>query len=233
VSEDGGANWEALAGFQRIRGRRLWFSPAARPYRAYVQAIALSPTDPDRIVAGVEFGATVVSVDGGRHWSNHRRRSLRDCHSLCFHAADGNWVYEAGGTGGGAAFSTDGGRTWTQARQGLDRHYGWAVAADGADPATWYVAVAPGPRRAHGAGPAQARIFRRKGDAWQPLEGGLPQPLAAMPYALLTTPGEAGSLYAGLGSGEVWHSADCGANWQRLPVQLGRLRRALVLLSSC
>ncbi len=110
-----------------------------------MQAIALSPCDPARIVVGIEFGATVVSDDGGRSWSNHRRGSLRDCHGLRFHPSDGSWVYEAGGTGGGAAFSRDGGRTWTQAREGLDRHYGWAVAADPLEPATWYVSLAPGP----------------------------------------------------------------------------------------
>ena len=65
-SEDGGASWHELLAFQRIRGRRFWFSPAERPFTAYVQAIALSPGDPARIVVGIEFGATVVSDDGGQ-----------------------------------------------------------------------------------------------------------------------------------------------------------------------
>lgn len=229
VSADGGADWDELPAFRRIRGRRFWFSPASAPYTAYVQGIALSPSDPARIVLGIEFGAVVVSSDGGRSWSNHRRGALRDCHGLRFHARDGNWVYEAGGTGGGAAFSRDGGLTWTQAGAGLDRHYGWAAAADAADPAIWYVSAASGPAQAHGGRGAQASIFRRDGGGWRRLSGGLPQPLDHMPYALITGPA-AGSLYAGLANGDIWHSGDCGESWSQLPVQLGPLRRVLILL---
>src|SRR5687768_12178093 len=50
VSRDGGAKWEELEVFRRIRGRRFWFSPAEKPFIAYVQAIALSPTDPNVIL---------------------------------------------------------------------------------------------------------------------------------------------------------------------------------------
>jgi hypothetical protein len=229
VSRDGGTHWDELPAFRRIRGRRFWFSPASAPFTAYVQGLALSPVDPSRIVAGIEFGATVVSSDGGQSWSNHRRGSLRDCHSLCFHAVDGNWVYEAGGTGGGAAFSCDGGLTWTQAGKGLDRHYGWAVAADAVDPTTWYVSAARGPAQAHGERSAQAGIFRREGDHWRSLSGGLPQPLSHMPYALMTGP-DGGSLYAGLANGDIWRSGDRGESWRQLPVRLGLLRRVLVTL---
>lgn len=80
-SEDGGATWRELTAFRRIRGRRLWFSPAEPPFIGYVQAITLSPTDPDRVAVGIEFGATVLSMDGGQTWTGHRRGALRDCHS--------------------------------------------------------------------------------------------------------------------------------------------------------
>jgi hypothetical protein len=162
-SPDGGASWTELTGFRRIRGRRLWFSPAGKPFTAYVQGLALSPQDPGVVVAGVELGAVVRSRDGGETWSAHRRGALRDCHSLGFHATDGRWVYE-GGYGGGAV-SRDAGETWSRPREGLDRTYGWAVAADPARPEVWYVAAAPGPRQAHGAGPAEACIFRKVGEA--------------------------------------------------------------------
>lgn len=230
VSTNGGASWDELVAFRRIPGRRLWFSPAEKPFIAYVQAIALSPTDPHRIVVGIEFGATLLSSDGGMSWTGHLRSALRDCHSLAFHPADGAWVYEAGGTGGGASFSRDGGRSWTKAGQGLDRHYAWAVAADPADPSTWYVSASPSPSKAHGGKDAQACIFRRNGSHWQRLTGGLPQPLAHMPYALVADPGAAGSLYAGLDNGDVWRSRDCGESWERLPLCLGAIRRTLVIL---
>jgi photosystem II stability/assembly factor-like uncharacterized protein len=229
VSRDGGGCWEELTSFRKIFSRRFWFSPAEKPFTAYVQGIALSPTDRKVIVVGIEAGAVVRSDDGGVTWQDHRRGALRDCHSIGFHAREGNWVYEAGGTGGGAAVSRDAGMTWTQRRTGPDGQYGWACAADPADPETWYVSAAPSPARAHGDGNAGAFLYRAKrGGGWEKLGGGLPQPLEHMPYALLTDTEEPGAVYAGLSNGEVWHSADRGDSWARLPFDFGRIHRSMV-----
>jgi hypothetical protein len=231
VSRDGGTTWTEIESFRHIPGRRFWFSPAESPFSAYVQAIALSPTNPQNIVVGIEAGAVVQSTDGGKTWSGHRKGALRDCHSLTFHAANGDWAYEAGGTGQGASFSRDGGRIWTQPGAGLDRHYGWACAADPARPDIWYVSESPGPMKAHSDRDAQAYIFRSMdGGAWEKLGGGLPQPLDYMPYTLLTDPRAPGHLYAGLSSGDVWHSADCGDSWEKLPFNLGGIHRTLITL---
>ena len=230
VSRDGGTHWTELDAFRRIRSRRLWFSPAEKPYTPYVQAIALSPTDPNVINVGIEFGATVRSVDGGNSWTGHLKGSLRDCHTLISHPTNGEWVYEAGGTGAGAALSRDAGRTWTQQKRGLDRHYGWACAADPARPDVWYVSASPGEMKAHSENNAQAAVFRWMGKGWQRLAGGLPQQLNHMPYALLTDPEAAGDVYAGLSNGEVWHSADYGESWGRLPFNLTTIDRDLIAL---
>jgi hypothetical protein len=231
VSRDGGVQWSELESFRRIPWRRLWFSPAEPPFTAYVQGIALSPADPRIILVGVELGAVVRSDDGGQTWSGHRRGALRDCHSLLFHATCGDWVYEGGGTGAGTAFSRDGGATWRQPRQGLDRRYGWAVAADPAQPEIWYAATSPSALKAHSVDNAQAAIFRAVGDAaWRKLGGGLPQPLNHMPYALLTDPAAPGHIYAGLSNGAIWHSVDHGDTWQPMPFVLPGIQRALVRL---
>lgn len=113
-----------LDSFRHIPWRWLWLSPAEKPFSAYVQAIALSPTNPQVIMAGIEAGAVVHSADGGQTWNGHRRGALRDCHLLTFHASNGNWVYEVGGTGAGVSFSRDAGETWAQPKDGLDWHYG-------------------------------------------------------------------------------------------------------------
>ena len=236
VSEDGGETWNELAGFQRARAW-WWRSPAEADLGAYVQAIALSPADANVILAGIEAGAVVRSADGGRSWERHRPGALRDCHTLIFHSAQGDWAYEAGGTGAGAAVSRDAGRSWRQPRAGLDRHSGWAAAADPAHPEVWYVSASPMSAgtwppipAAHVDGQARAAIFRSDGGAaWQKLGGGLPEPLNHMPYALLTDPAAPGHLYAGLSSGEVWHSADYGDSWQRLPLNLGAIHRTLLM----
>lgn len=236
VSSDGGVNWTELEAFRRIPGRRLWLSPAELPFTAYVQGIALSPVDPNVLLVGIEAGAVVRSVDRGLTWSAHRRGALRDCHTLAFHASDGNWIYEAGGTGAGVAFSRDAGEHWTQPAQGLDRHYGWACAADPAQPDTWYASLSPMPRGlqpppAHVDGKANAAIYRMRGnDGWERLSGGLPDPMSDMAYGLVTDPQSPGEIYVGFSNGEVWHSRDYGEGWQALPLNLKAIRRTLVLL---
>src|SRR5262245_58748557 len=237
VSRDGGAHWAELESFRRVRAF-WWFSPAdGRPFTPYVQGIALSPTNPQVLLAGIELGAVVRTVDGGQTWEGHRPGALRDCHTLISHASQGDWFYEAGG--GGAAFSRDAAKTCQQPREGLDRHYGWAVAADPARPEVWYVSVSPaflwshpGPPAAHIDGKASAFIFRKIGDGrWQKLGGGLPQPLDYMAYALLTDPDAPGHLYAGLSNGDVWHSADYGDSWQQLPFSLNGIQRTMIALA--
>lgn len=228
-SDDGGRNWQELEGFLKIPNRWWWFSPAEPPdRRPYVIAIAPSPTETGLILAGVEFGAVVRSEDGGESWSRHRQGALRDCHTLKFHASDGNWVYQAGGTGGGAAFSRDGGRTFQRTKQGLAKHYGITCAADAVKPEVWYVCVASGPGSAYGENP-QTYLYRSTGGAgWQPV-GWEPHPLPATPIALVTPADAPGYLFAGLTNGDIWQTADYGDSWEKLPINLGGMGRTLIL----
>lgn len=227
-TSDGGQQWAELKGFRRVPNRWWWFSPAEPPFRAYVNALTVSPTEPDIVLAGVELGAVVLSEDGGRSWSRHRRGALRDCHSLAFHPGKGQWAYEAGGTGGGAAVSRDGGRTWIQPKSGLARKYGVVCAADPVRPEVWYAALAPGPGKAYGEN-AEAYLYRASAGAdWQPI-GWEPQPMGQMPRALVTRADAPGHLFVGTTYGSVWHTADYGDSWQRLPFDLGGGLSLLVL----
>jgi photosystem II stability/assembly factor-like uncharacterized protein len=216
ASEDEGSSWRELVGFRRVR-RWFWFSPAERPFSAYVLGLAL---DRETVIAGIEAGAVVRSTDGGETWQHHRPGALRDCHSLA--TAPGRF-YEAGGSGGGAARSIDGGLTWTRPA-GHDRHYGWASAGDPVDPDLWYFSAAPG-IRAH-SDDAGAAIYRCRGDRAVPVAGGRPNPLRSMPYALIAGP-EPGSLVAGFANGEVRESADAGDSWRPL-LRLPAISRALI-----
>lgn len=237
VSRDGGKNWEELESFRLMR-RSSWKTPTEP--EPYVLGLAVSPSDPDVILAGVEAGAVLRSADGGRTWQGHLKGTSKDCHSLAFHDSDGRWAYQGGGFWP-AAVSRDGGITWQQPRKGMGWSlYGWAVAADPQRPEIWYVSAAPFSTlpwffvlpTAHWDGHAHASIFRSMGNGrWQKLTGGLPQPLDYMAYALLTDPLSPGHLYAGLSNGDVWHSADYGDSWQQLPFNLGRISRSLVMLS--
>lgn len=230
VSRDGGQNWQELESFRRIPNRWWWFSPAEPPdMRAYVMDVAVSPTEPDVLLAGIEFGAVVRSEDGGRTWSRHRQGALRDCHSLKFHASDGAWAYEAGGTGGGAAFSQDGGRTFEKAKQGLAKHYGIVCGADGQDPRTWYVCVGRSPGNSFGDDPEVYLYRSRNGAGWEPI-GWQPHPMSTTPTALVGVPGAPGVLYAGLKNGDVRRTTDYGDTWQQLSFNLKGIWFSLLVI---
>jgi len=237
LTRNGGESWQELEGMRRSR-RWWWFSPADPPgWTPYVQALTISPTDPDLIMAGIELGGVLRSADGGKTWSKHRRGALLDCHSLKFHSTNGNWVYEGGA--GGASFSQDRGKTWRRPKAGLDKKYGWMVSADPNRPEVWYLSASPNPNLlrgefnppAHIDGRANANIYRSNGGAaWEKLTGGLPDPLNNMAYALVTDPGQSGFLYAGLSNGDVWFSNDYGDSWKQMPFNLGGIHHTLLMI---
>jgi photosystem II stability/assembly factor-like uncharacterized protein len=224
-SDDHGETWRELEALLDLPSRASWSFPP-RPWTSHVRWIAPSPHDADLLLVGIELGGLMRSSDGGASWQDHRPGAQPDVHSLAWHPHTAGRAYEAGG--GGAAWSEDAGDTWHPADEGRDRHYTWAVAVDPNDPQWWYVSASTGPYAAHGGRDPQARLYRqRAGGPWQPLAGGLPEPLPAMPYALVAT---GDRVFAGLADGQVWESRDRGDTWTPLRFQ-GEALPALVALA--
>jgi photosystem II stability/assembly factor-like uncharacterized protein len=221
-SEDRGETWRELGGLLELPSRPTWSFPP-RPWTSHVRWIAPSPHNAGLLLVGIELGGLMRSTDGGETWQDHRPGAQRDVHSLAWHPQVEGRAYEAGG--GGAAWSEDGGETWHEADAGRDRHYTWSVAVDPDDPSLWYVSASTGPFAAHGRGDPQARIYRRSDNGWETLSGGLPEPLTAMAYALLTT---AGRLFAGFADGTLWVSPDRGDTWRQVELNEG-LERIVAL----
>jgi hypothetical protein len=210
-SGDKGESWRELKALLELPSRPRWSFPP-RPWTSHVRWIAPSPHDAELLLVGIELGGLMRSTDGGESWQDHRPGAQPDVHSLAWHPHTPGRAYEAGG--GGAAFSTDGGETWEAADEGRDRNYTWSVAVDRDDPDCWYVSASTGPYAAHGRGDPQAQIYKRRGgEPWQQLGGGLPEPLPAMPYALVAIEGR---LFAGLANGQLWESGDRGDTWTNL-----------------
>jgi photosystem II stability/assembly factor-like uncharacterized protein len=208
-SDDGGDNWRALDGLLELPSRPTWKFPP-RPWTSHVRWIAPSPHASEIILVGIELGGLMRTLDGGQTWQDHRPGAQRDVHSLAWHPQAAGRAYEAGG--GGAASSSDWGESWQPADEGRDRHYTWSVAVDPEDPDRWYLSASTGPYAAHGGGDPQARIYRWvSGGPWQELAAGLPEPLPAMPYALITADEQ--RLFAGFANGEIWESGDSGDSW--------------------
>jgi photosystem II stability/assembly factor-like uncharacterized protein len=223
-SDDRGESWSELEALLELPSQPSWSFPP-RPWTSHVRWIAPSPHEADLLLVGIELGGLMRSTDAGRSWQDHRPGAQPDVHSLAWHPQVPGRAYEAGG--GGAAFSTDAGESWQPADEGRDRHYTWSVAVEPAEPDCWYVSASTGPFAAHGRGDPQARIYgRRNGAPWQALTVGLPDPLPAMPYALLATHGR---LLAGLADGQLWESRDRGDRWMPLRLRGAQLN-ALVAL---
>jgi hypothetical protein len=208
-SDDGGASWRELTGLLELPSRPTWRFPP-RPWTSHVRWIAPSPHDADLLLVGIELGGLMRSTDGGESWQDHRPGAQRDVHSLTWHPRVKGRAYEAGG--GGTAWSDDAGETWHSADEGRDRNYTWSVAVDPEDPDRWYVSASTGPFAAHGGRDPEARIYARTGDApWRLLAEGLPEPLPAMPYALVAADGR---LFAGLADGQIWEGVARGDKWR-------------------
>jgi len=217
-SDDRGESWSDLEALLELPSQPRWSFPP-RPWTSHVRWIAPSPHDAGLLLVGIELGGLMRSTDGGVSWQDHRPGAQLDVHSLAWHPHVPGRAYEAGG--GGAAFSTDAGETWQPADEGRDRNYTWSVTVDPDDPDCWYLSASTGPFAAHGGGDPQARIYRRRDSRpWEPLAGGLPDPLPAMPYALLATEGR---LFAGLADGQIWESADGGDRWAALRLEGERI----------
>jgi photosystem II stability/assembly factor-like uncharacterized protein len=226
-SDDRGESWRELEALLELRSRPSWSFPP-RPWTSHVRWIAPSPHDPGLLLVGIELGGLMRSSDGGESWQDHRPGAHPDVHSLAWHPRVPGRAYEAGG--GGAAFSTDAGESWQPADDGRDGRYTWSVAVDPDDPDWWYVSASTGPVAAHGRGDPRAHIYRRRdGEPWQPLTGGLPEPLPAMPYALVATEGR---LFASLADGQIWESRDRGDSWGRLQLQAAELDALFALASA-
>jgi photosystem II stability/assembly factor-like uncharacterized protein len=226
-SDDRGQSWSELDALLELPSRPHWSFPP-RPWTSHVRWVAPSPHAADLLLVGIELGGLMRSSDGGQSWQDHRPGGQPDVHSLAWHPHTPGHAYEAGG--GGAAFSTDAGESWQRADEGLDRRYTWSVAVAPDDGVCWYVSASTGPFAAHGHGDPQARIYRRRhGEPWEPLAGGLPEPLPAMPYALLAADGR---LFAGLSDGQIWESRDGGDSWAAPRLEGERIGSLLALVGT-
>jgi photosystem II stability/assembly factor-like uncharacterized protein len=224
ASRDGGRSWRELETLRSLPSAPTWSFPP-RPWTSHVRWIAPSPHEASLLLVGIELGGLMRSEDAGETWEDHRPGAQRDVHALAWHPRAPGRAYEA--AGGGTAWSSDGGETWDPADEGRDRHYTWALAVDPEDPDCWYVSASPGPMQAHRAGSAQALLYRWRGQGpWETLDGGLSQPLDAMPYALAWADGR---LFAGLADGTLYASSDAGDTWEKQALRGDPLPRILAL----
>ena len=162
-------------------GGRSW-RPLGPPGPVYVQAIAISPTDPAVVYAGV-YGSQArglyKSTDGGSSWQRLTDALNIDVSTIALDPENPTAVYVGAADAAGLIKSTDGGATWHPANSGLPRrrvkdrgHPGkWitftigvtALAIDPTHPQTLYTAT------------GSRGVFRStdSGKHWHPFNAGL------------------------------------------------------------
>lgn len=220
-SEDGGDSFRELTALQEIPSRPEWSYPP-KPDTHHVHQILLDPHEPGTILAGIELGGIMRSVDGGRSWADHSYPADYDPHTLLAHPDAPGRVYE----GGGASYceSRDGGASWNRDITGIpdEVRYFYSLAVDPGDPENVLISAARDPFSGHAVfpdAPVWSTLFRRVEGGWQEVTDGLPDRDGTAMGALATNEAEPGVFYYAVDGGEVYRSENGGRGWSRVPCE--------------
>jgi hypothetical protein len=233
-SEDGGATWGGVEGFNEHPQRKAWCGgdQDGTPDGPKLHSILVDPRDPRHLYIGMSGGGVFESVDAGGDW-RPLNRGVRadfmpepdpefghDPHCLTFAGGNPDRLYQQNHCG---IYRLDRpGETWTDIGASMPKrvgHVGFPIVAHPRDPDTAWVCPMDGtdvwPRVAPGGKPAVFRT-RNAGRRWQRLDEGFPAAQAwwtVKRQAMTIDRGEPAGIYLGTTSGEVWGSRDEGDSW--------------------
>jgi photosystem II stability/assembly factor-like uncharacterized protein len=204
----------ALAGLERAEGNLRWTSHG--PGGAVVSSLAIDPTDPSTLYAGVwdywnRPGTGVYrSTDGGRSW-DLRKRGLTSSavYAVAVDPIMPTTVY-AGTQSGGIFKSTDSGGHWDAIDAGIVETEVHAIVIDPVDPQTLYIAA-----QIHSYPPSSSLYKSTDGGvSWSPINDGL-NANATSAETLAIDPSDSTTIYVGTSWDGVYKSTDAGASWQK------------------
>ena len=102
--------------------------------------------------------------------------------------------------------------------EGLEHGYCWSVAVSPSDPDTVLLSASKSPRAAHSKKFANSAVHRRSAhEPWRKAMDGLPDPEGRRVPILARNDIERGVFYLA-SEGELYRSANSGAEWQKLTV---------------
>jgi photosystem II stability/assembly factor-like uncharacterized protein len=210
-SDDAGRSWrEANAPITRECPRIL---------HTRVTCITGDPDDPDLLWAGVEIDGLYRSRDGGKTWQPvGTGLSSRDIHALAIVPGKPRRMLAA--TNNDLNVSTDGGETWQPLDIGkqLPWSYCRGMAQLCGKPEALFLGNGDGP-------PGTVGVVARSVDGgahWQPAV--MPARANSTVWTFAVHPAAPERIYAASVSGEVYHSADAGLHWEKLPREFGEIR---------
>lgn len=189
--------------FRTQDGGRTWEEISLGHYARAIRAVAVAPSNPEVIAAGISEGV-IVTLDGGKNWTRITRgyRSLYYIESLAFDPRDENTLYA--GTRRLAWKTSDLGKKWEPIHKGMifDSHVMSLLVAP-RNPDLLYASACTGVYRSE-----------NRGLEWTKLENGLPK-VARRTRMLRLDPSDPNTIYAGTTEG-LFVSHNGGISWRQL-----------------
>lgn len=235
VSHDEARSWQRLDSIWNIP----WVSTVTYPVAAvepHVRDITIDPKNPQTMYVALQVGYMLKTIDGGKSWELLNKNLDCDVHTIVLHPDDGNKIFiatgghdsRAGKAPGRALYSSsDGGKSWAPMAMEFHEEYSVPLTIHPGNPNVLYSAVAngqPGQWRKRG-GNAQAFLIHSTdaGKSWKKLEGAVSDANHSFVESFAFDPANANQMYAAQRNGDLFGSADSGASWFKLNVNVPEL----------
>ncbi len=233
-SEDGGASWESVSGFNDHPMWDTWTGDGQdeTPDGPIAHSILIDPRDANHMYIGLSGGGFFESVDKGKDWKPLNAGSRadffpdpepefgQDPHCVRLHPLAPDILYQQNHCGIYRMERPEG--RWVRIGENMPKEVGdigFPMVLHPRDPQTVWVFPMDGtdvwPRTSPDGKPA-AYVTRDGGSSWQRLDKGLPPSqawLTVKRQAMTADADDPVGLYFGTTSGEIWASANEGAEW--------------------
>jgi photosystem II stability/assembly factor-like uncharacterized protein len=231
-SEDDGATWSPVAGFNDHPMRPKWAPGVGTPGGELLHSVLIDPRDARHLYLGISVGGIFESTDAGKSWTplNEGVEANflpepdapfgHDPHSITLHPLQPDRLYQQNHCG---IYRLDRpARRWLRIGKTMPRKIGdvgFPIVLDPRDPDTAWVLPMDGttvwPRTAIDGKPA-VYVTKNAGKSWRRLDKGLPRSqawLTVFRQAMCADAGKPLGLYFGTTNGEIWASTTAGESW--------------------
>jgi photosystem II stability/assembly factor-like uncharacterized protein len=238
-SEDGGASWDPVAGFNDHPMRTKW-AAFGTPDGAFLHSILIDPRDPKHLYLAISVGGVFESLDGGADWAPLNQGCAADFlpdpqapfghdpHCVTLHPLAPDRLYQQNHCGIYRLDRPE--RRWARIGRAMPKRIGdvgFPIVLHPTDPDTAWVLPMDGqtvwPRTSIDGRPAVYRT-QNGGKSWHRLDRGLPASkawLTVLRQAMCTDERLPKlGVYFGTTAGEVWAGAGGGERWQCIATHL-------------
>jgi len=238
-SEDGGATWKGIPGFNDGLIHKIAAAVGDVPGGALLHSILIDPRDASHLYIGISTGGIFESLDAGASWKALNKGVAADFiptpdpeyghdpHQVALHPSRPDRLYHQNHCG---MYRLDRpSDTWDRIGKNMPREIGdigFPIVLHPRDPDTVWVFPMDGttvwPRTSPDGRPATYRT-RDAGKSWERQDKGLPERNAwftVKRQAFSSDAHEPVGLYFGTTSGEVWASDDEGGSWRSIASHL-------------